>query len=269
MKKGSRKRARFGDLVEVRTPRGLAYIQYTSKHPEYSDTVRVLPGLFEKRPPPEQLAALATQEGYFTFYLVSLAVRYGLVEIIGEYPIPPGLEAPSKLLRAGLRTREGRALGWWLWDGVQEIPMKRPLTAEEKHISLASMWNHEYLVYRLAEEWRPEHEHIERPAQPAPSAPPEAPPPEEAPPASTQPTHMRHYLYFPHAKVGKVVAAELRKRGFTVESRKSADGKNWLVLAGHALTQEDPDASAVREELERLAQQHSGQYDGHEMELPE
>ena len=79
---------------------------------------------------------------------------------------------------------------------------------------------------------------------------------------------MRHSLYFPRAKEGKTVAAELRRRGFTVESRKSADGKNWLVLAGHSLTPEDPSGNSVREELERLAQQHSGAYDGHETELP-
>jgi hypothetical protein len=79
---------------------------------------------------------------------------------------------------------------------------------------------------------------------------------------------MRHYLYFPRAKEGKAVAAGLRQRGFTVESRKSADGKNWLVLATHSLTPEDPAGDSVREELERLAQQHSGQYDGYETELP-
>ncbi len=268
----TRKKARFGDVFEVRTPQGLAYLQYTSKHPEYSDTVRILPGLFKTRPSPDELAALTTQEGYFTFYLVSLAVRHGLVELIGNYPIPAGLEAPSKLLRAGFRTSEGKALAWFLWDGTHETLLKRELTPEEQRISLAQMWNHEFLVHRLAEQWRPEHEHAKRQPQASDVTPPEPSSPQEeqptAPPGG-KPRRMRHYLYFPRAKEGKAVAALLRQRGFSVESRRGADGVNWLVLAEHSLSPEDEAGLAVREELERLAEQHSGEYDGYETALPE
>jgi regulator of ribonuclease activity B len=256
----------------VRTPQGLAYLQYASKHPRYSDTVRILPGLFKARPTPDELAALVTQEGYFTYYLVSLALKYGLVEFISNYPIPTGLDAPSKLLRAGFTTREGKVMAWFLWDGTQETLLKRELTAEEKRISLAQMWNHEFLVHRLAEQWRPEHEHAERKPQ-AEASVPSAPsrPPEEQPatPASDKPLRVRHYLYFPRAKEGKAVAAQLRQRGFTVEYRKGADGVNWLVLAEHSLSPGDEAGLAVREELERLAQQHSGEYDGSETALSE
>src|SRR5688500_16504040 len=42
-----RKRARPGDVLEVRTSRGLAYVHYTSRHPEYGDAIRVLPSLFD------------------------------------------------------------------------------------------------------------------------------------------------------------------------------------------------------------------------------
>jgi hypothetical protein len=255
----SRKKVRFGDIAEVRTPRGRGYLQYTSKHPRYSDMVRVLPGLFDKRPSPAELAALVTQEGYFTFYLVSLAVRQGLAEIVGHFEIPVGLEAPSAWLRAGFTTREGKVMAWVLVEGSKETVLKRELTPEEKRLSLAEMWNHEFLMHRLAEQWRPEHEHAERPAQPVGGASSEPPP--------TQPFRMRHYLYFPHAKEGKAMAAELRRRGFTVESRKGADGVKWLVLAEHSLAPDDEGLS-VREELERLAQQHSGEYDGSETALP-
>lgn len=268
----TRKKARFGDVFEVSTPRGLAYLQYTSKHPRYSDAVRILPGLFKARPTPDELAALTTQEGYFTFYLVSLAVRHGLVELVGNYPIPAGLKAPSKLLRAGFTTREGKVMAWFLWDGTRETLLKRELTPEEKRISLAEMWNHELLVHRLAEQWLPEHEHAERQPQAEDSTPPEpSSPREEQPtaPPSGKPVRMRHYLYFPRAKEGKAVAAVLRKRGFSVEYRKGADGVNWLVLAEHSLSPEDEAGLAVREELERLAQQHAGEYDGSETTLSE
>lgn len=269
----SRKRARFGDVVEVRTPRGLAYVQYTSKHPRYSDTIRVLPGLFEKRPTPNELATLATQEGYFIFYLVSLAVSHGLVEIIGHYPIPAGLDVPSKLLRVGFIARGGKVMTWVLLEGSKETLIKRELTPEEKRLSRAQMWNHEYLVQRLADQWRPEHEHEERQPPPEASTSPAPSGNEDAPaavPASNKPLRMSHFLYFPRAKDGKAVATELRRRsGFQVESRKGADGVNWLVLVEHSLSTEDEAGLAVREELERLAQQYSGEYDGSETVLPE
>lgn len=269
----ARKKARFGDVFEVRTPRGRAYLQYTSNHPEYSDTVRVLPGLFDTRPSPEALASLVAQEGYFTFYRVALAVRHGLVEFIGSYPVPAGLEAPSRLLRAGFTAPGGKVMAWIVEEGSRETLLKRALTPEEKRLSRAQMWNHEYLVQRLAEQWRPEHEHEPRPPSPEVTPPPQPSGQRDSPaaaPSPGKPLRMSHYLYFPLPKDGKAVAAELRRRGFEVDSRKGADGVNWLVLVHHALSSsEDPTGLTVRDELEHLAQQYSGEYDGSETALPE
>jgi Regulator of ribonuclease activity B len=258
----SRKRIRLGDIVEIQTPGGLAYLQYTSRHPRLGDTVRVLPGLFAERPAAAELNALAAKEGYFTFYPVGAAIRQGLVEIAANCPIALNLEAPSALRRIGSMTPEGKVVAWRISDGTKEALVKRELTAEERRIPIASIWNHEFLVSRLSEQWRPEHETGEPPPTPPKEARPEAPP-------SSQPLRMRHYLYFPRAKEGKAVAALLRQRGFSVEYRKGADGVNWLVLAEHSLSPEDEAGLAVREELERLAQQHSGEYDGSETALSE
>jgi hypothetical protein len=74
---------------------------------------------------------------------------------------------------------------------------------------------------------------------------------------------MRHYLYFPTAKKAQPVATELRKRGFEVEGRPSADEKNWLVMASHAVTAGE-EVDRIRDSLEQLAEQHAGTYDGSE-----
>ncbi|MGH8189839.1 MAG: Imm26 family immunity protein, partial [Rhodanobacteraceae bacterium] len=42
-----------------------------------------------------------------------------------------------------------------------------------------------------------------------------------------------HYLYFPKRTDALSVAAVLRKDDFVVETKRSADDKNWLVLARH------------------------------------
>jgi hypothetical protein len=68
--------------------------------------------------------------------------------------------------------------------------------------------------------------------------------------------------------VSKAVAAEAVRQGFEVTNRKSADGKNWLVLAEHFVT-EGAQFDSAREALERLARENSGQYDGYELEVPE
>jgi len=70
-----------------------------------------------------------------------------------------------------------------------------------------------------------------------------------------------HYIYLSTAAACDALAAELRQRGFEVESQLSADEANWLVLASHRL-EPGADFQRVRDELEDVAQRHSGQYDG-------
>lgn len=264
-----RKRIRLGDLLEIRTPQGLAYLQYTAKHPRLGDTIRVLPGLFSERPALEKLAALATQAGYFTFYPVGAAVRQRLLEVVATCSIPPTLASPPRLLRAGGMTPEGKIVSWRIADDTQEILVRRELTAEERRIPRAAIWNHEFLVQRLAEQWRPEHDHEERQRPAEASAPPPSPGPPPSAASPHTPPRVSHYLYFPRAKDGKAVAAELRRRGFDVQSRKGADAVNWLVLVEHPLSPGDEAGLTVRDELERLARQYSGEYDGSETALPE
>jgi len=246
----SRKRARPGDILEVITPRGLAYVQYAGKHPKYGTAIRVLPGFFAVRP--KDWAGLVSQEGYFTFYPVGVAVAQGAVTIAAHEPVPPGRELPSRFRRAGWRTPEGRVTTWLICDGTQET-RRTELSEEERRLFIASIWNHEFLVERLVEEWRP----VQEPAEP----------PVIEPPSSSgedTPGRLAHSLYLPTREAGEEVAATLRERGFEVVSRLGADDVNWLVLATHLL--EDPEAlPTVRAELEQLAERYSGEYDGWEL----
>ncbi|QRN94568.1 ribonuclease E inhibitor RraB [Archangium violaceum] len=260
-----RKRARPGDILEVKTPRGLAYVHYTyvSKDP-YWEVLRILPGFFTTRP--ADFTALVNNPGaYFAFYPARAAVSQGLVDVVAHQPVQPGQEFPASYRRAGARSRNGRILAWLIHEGTKET-LVRELTKEQRHLPIASFWMHDVLVTSLTEEWRPEQD-IGIPPEPegtvASSAEPKS---EESPSEDSKPRHVRHYLYFTTAKVGKAVAAQLTTRGFEVTSRKSADGKNWLVLVEHFVSDGEQFDSA-RESLEHLAQEHSGQYDGYELEV--
>lgn len=146
-------KARTGQVLEVKTPRGLAYIQYVSRHPEYGDTIRVLPGLFTARP--DDLSGLARGHSCFAFYPLSAAVARNLVTPVAVEPIPVGLEQPIRLRRRGAISNDGRVLTWLVMDGDREL-LRSELSAEEKRLPIAAIWNHEFLVHRLADEWLPE-----------------------------------------------------------------------------------------------------------------
>ncbi len=144
-----------GDVLEVSCGRRLAYIQYVGKQPEYGDTVFVYPTLFERRP--ADLKCLHAVAGYLTFYPAGRAVRQGLAEVAGACPLPPGLQVPSVYRREGVTDREGKVLAWIIVrDGRETV--RRRLTASERKLPIASIWNHEYLVDRIVEDWRPEQE---------------------------------------------------------------------------------------------------------------
>jgi hypothetical protein len=153
----SRKKPRPGDLLELETPRGLAYVQYTGKHPKYGGAIRVFPGLFfETRP--QDWNSLLSHESYFTFYPVGAAAWHGLVKIVANLPLPPEGLFPARFRRSGWITKEGKVTLWFICEGDQET-RRTELSAEEKKLSIASIWNHEFLIDSLVEEWRPEQEY--------------------------------------------------------------------------------------------------------------
>lgn len=255
-----RKRARPGDILEVRTSRGLAYVHYTGRHPEYGDAIRVLPGFFATRPA-EFTDLGSNPDAYFTFYPAGAAVSQGLVEIVAGHAVPQGRVFPTVHRREGASNRDGRVLAWLICEGTKET-LVRELSEEQRHLPIAAIWNHEALVYYLTQEWRPEQD-IGLPPARGPAAPSEEIRTKEE--STDRPRHVRHYLYFATARVGKAVAAQLAAQGYEVTSRKSAEGKNWLVLAEHHVRDAGQDLDSAREALERLAREHSGEYDGYEI----
>jgi hypothetical protein len=257
-----RKRARLGDVLEVSTPRGLAYIHYTYfTYRPYFEAIRVLPGFFTTRPA-DFTTLVANPRAFFAFYPVRPAVSQGLVEVVANHPVPPGQAFPAVYRRAGARSRDGRVLAWLIFEGTKQT-LVRELSEEQRYLPIDRIWMHDSMVSALTNEWRPEQDIGIPPALREPS------PMSEAPKSldDSAPQRVRHFLYFPTAKASKVVADQLSTQGYTVERRKDAEGKNWLVLAGHTVSPDTPDLDSVRETLEQFAQEHSGEYDGHEVEV--
>lgn len=132
-----------GDLVEVETPQGLAYLHLSHEAPPYPSVVRVVARHCAARP--ADLAALVARAPDFVC-LVPLAeiVARGTLKgrKIAALPLPD--EARSfPLFRTPIRDRAGAVVYWWLWDGtglrwcgtdtadIDTYPMREIIGAEE------------------------------------------------------------------------------------------------------------------------------------------
>lgn len=78
-----------------------------------------------------------------------------------------------------------------------------------------------------------------------------------------------HYVYLPRGEDVAPVSEALRKRGFRVESRMSADGVNWLVLARHRIVPSVEVILETRSCMNEIAGSYGGEYDGWEADLVE
>jgi|HubBroStandDraft_1064217.scaffolds.fasta_scaffold434243_1 hypothetical protein len=110
-------RPRIGDFVEVPTPAGLGYVQYSARDPQLGSLVRVLPGTSSVRPSVEALAQL--REVYSVFLSLGPAVSRGLVQVIGRGNVPS--------------------------DGDGRVPA----------MILGEIWNVALLAERMAKRWSP------------------------------------------------------------------------------------------------------------------
>jgi Regulator of ribonuclease activity B len=256
------KRAKIGDVYEIATPAGLAYAQYTHDEPDMGELVRVLPGFYAARP---DVSALAKQkELYFVFYLLKYALRQGQVQFVSSEPVPDWAK-PWPIMRHRCLDNS-----WFIEEGskgpsLRDLANKRTvkeLTSEQRKLSIGSrLVPHIPMVKRLAQGWLPElDEEFERREAAEAKARKEA---EKAAGSEQQaaPKSLEHYLYFPRKSNAEQAAERLRAKGWEVEVKKGADGRNWLASAKQSAPVED-DIEEIRDELERLAEELGGEYDG-------
>lgn len=105
-----------GDIVEITTESGLAYVQVTHNHVSYPEVVRVLPGPHETRP---EITLLAKAPTVFpAMFPLGGALEQGRISgrKVGTYAIPDR-DRTFPTFRMPVRDRQGNVVYWWLWDG--------------------------------------------------------------------------------------------------------------------------------------------------------
>lgn len=261
------RKSKVGDVAEIRTGQGLAYVQYTHYDKDMAALVRVLPGLYDSRPDLEVL--VLQRELYFVFYTLEYARRKEQVEIVCNLPVPEWARSQPLMRHASGRTREGKITGWRMVPALSPLtvdflirtPVIRELTQEQKRLSIHHLWPHPVMVKELARGWTPElaesleeHDRAESRARRA---------SQDLAPATDE--VMSHYLYFPTLVDAERAGEQLRDGGYRVEVREGADGESWLALAKGARPKTGEEMDRLRTQMESLAAQHRGDYDGWEV----
>jgi hypothetical protein len=242
-------RAKPGDVLEAKAPDGFVYVQYLGTHPKLGDTILVCPKKFSERP---TLSSELFAEGYLAFYPVGAVMSHGLAAVIGRLAVER--DVPTRLKRPGI-SRPGEPEPWVIEGGTKDI-VKPELSDEERRLPVAAIWNHEMLLYRISEGWRPEIQGAVARIPPGPT-----------PPDSGELTGLKHYLYADTPAEGAKIAVALKARGFTIEQRPGADNGKWLVLARHNVSLSDEVVEKDRALMEMTAKRFGAEYDGWEADV--
>jgi hypothetical protein len=145
---------RVGDIVEMRTDRGLAYALYTHEHKSFGSLLRVFRRAFSSRPTEfETLLEEALQ--FATFFPLAAAVQRGIVSVVGRVRIPAKLK-DFPIFRDGVADPKTRKVSnWWLWNGEREWSIGT-LTEEQKKYPIREIVNDTLLKERIESGWTSE-----------------------------------------------------------------------------------------------------------------
>jgi hypothetical protein len=255
------KRVEIGDVMEIPTPKGLAYAQYSHLNEEMGALLRVLPGFYALRP--DDLQAVAAQpERYFTFFPLQAAIRQGIFEIVGHAAVPAQSRKFPVFRPIGGISNTGQALNWWLWDGRKEWFVGEHLSDEHKRLPPGIVMTDVTLVDRLTRGWTPEMDFAPSREEPEQSSQKE---PEESSQTVEPIGGLRHFLYFLDEATARGVASRLERESLKVTVGPGADTSDWLVLVHQEPGSDASEVERLRSRLERIASKNSGEYDGWEM----
>jgi hypothetical protein len=151
-----KKKIQIGDIFELKTPKGLVYLQYIYNDVEYGYLIRVLPGFFDARP--KSFSDVGEKkELYFVFFPVQAALNREIILFISKEKVPDWAKDRPLMRRPGGRSQNGKILNWWLSDGHKETQIDS-LNEKQRKLSIAVICNDTMLVQRICEGWLPEFE---------------------------------------------------------------------------------------------------------------
>lgn len=140
----------IGDIFEITTPKGRAYLHYVHKDKATGELIRVLHGIYSERPMNFDNLAAGDERYYISFPLAA-AVRQKIVVPVGHYPASNF--GKPKLMRIKHNIR-GEFLGWYIVDTeTWQRKLLKNLSEEQKKLSPWGVWNDTLLIENLVNDW--------------------------------------------------------------------------------------------------------------------
>jgi len=146
---------KIGDIIEVPTSKGLAYVQYTheyTKPPNWGSLIRVLQGFYKERPSNEKLEKLVKKPHRFqTFCPIYRVVNIGDWERVGNFPVPKfALKFPVfKNMKYLFKRPSAEEAIWYLWDGERSWKAGKLSLEEQKKYPDHILCNDTALIYHI------------------------------------------------------------------------------------------------------------------------
>lgn len=248
---------KVGDIVEIRTSKGLGFAHYVLNSDEYGYLLRVVGRLYSNRPSNLLEIIQGEAELFYAFYPLRAALRKGLVSVVDN--VTPSREASRPIMRLTELSLSGPR--WSRYDVAKDKVLGRAKTARDNHLSVVEIINHELLVDRIASQWCPANETV------------------ESDPGILQRLALRmggkeqvasadrdfsFYLYFAEESVALQASDKIGDKGQSVDVFQNADTREWTVRIRKRLAGLGPEFDASVSAYTRLAQEFGGQYDGFE-----
>jgi len=150
-------RPKFGDIIEIKTSKGLAYALYTHRNKQYGALLRVFGHILPSRP--SHFDTLVSGRPQFeTFFPLGAAVHRGIVSVVGSVPIPPQFQAFPIFRSGSADPITKKVKTWWLWDGEKEWLVGN-ITDEQRKLPIRGVWNDTLLRERIDTGWTAENDY--------------------------------------------------------------------------------------------------------------
>lgn len=107
-----------GDIVEIKTDAGYAYVQLTHLHPSYPPVIRLFDGLHDAPvAEPGTLAQFRTTAVQAMIPLEGVLKRLALDHRVVANVHSPDMDKGFPTFRMPIRDKAGNVVYWWFWDG--------------------------------------------------------------------------------------------------------------------------------------------------------
>ncbi|MCB9045969.1 MAG: hypothetical protein H6550_07500 [Chitinophagales bacterium] len=139
-----------GDVFEINTARGRAYLHYIYMDENLGELIRILPGLYSDMP--ENIQEIVQMpERYVLYFPLNLAYKKKIVSLVGSHPVS-GYSKPEYMRSKHLVRNE--FLGWHIINTDTWMRKLVPkLSSKQRKLSPWGIWSIPLLIENLEKDW--------------------------------------------------------------------------------------------------------------------